>query len=331
MIKLHQQVALSAVSTAVGRLWDTLEAHKRELGLGLTRLDCGALVLDTWKQHPGSLEAGRLITELSQGGLCRVSLDLISMGDVCLPQITVVSLAPAAACLDLQMAVPLGCALLSGPIRLFLEPLRFIEGDIPLSAAQGAMVAIVEQTAPISDTLALEISQAAHLSPGQLRIIWVAMGTLTGNTQIAGRAVEDVVLTVGRSLELDPTRIVSVTGKCPVCPVYHGGPDVLLPDDFTHYAAQAFVSWLGSENEDLEALVTSLCFQSASCYGERFGTLLDRANYNFWNIPDITNINKLSRVTLNDLCSGRLVSAGQPEPERLTPFLTVPGVWNYAR
>lgn len=316
---IQKQAALSVIHTRTQRLWDTLAAGQREYGVRLLELPGGTQVLDTCREA-GSWEAGRLVTQLSQGGLSTASLALVQLEELCLPQITVDTRAPAAACLDMQMAVPLGSALLSGPIRLFLEPLRFVEGDIPLAQATGAMTAVVEQEQAPTPALARELAQAARVHPGQLRIVWVRMGSVVGNTQIAGRVVENVVLTVGRSLELDPTRIAGVMGSAPVCPCYRPGEGALLPDDFTHYTAQAYVSWLGG-GEDIQALARGLCFRSAYCYGQLFSTLLARAGGAFWNIPDITHINKLSRVTVNDLATGRLAGAGRPEPQRLARHL----------
>lgn len=315
-----KQAALSTIHRQTHRLWDILVAGQREYAIQLKRLDCGALVLNTSHGVAGSLEAGRLVTQLSQGGLGTAVLGLMELEGICLPEITVDTRAPAAACLDLQMAIPLGNALLSGPIRLFMEPLRFVEEDIPLSSATGAMTAVVEQEEEITSELALELAEAAHLRPEQLRMVSVSMGSVVGNTQIAGRVVEEIVLTVGRSLELDPTRITGVVGKNPVCPIYPPGQGTLLPDDFTHYTAQAYLGWLGEEGEDLQGLAQALCFRSTYCYGQLFSELLTQAGGNFWDIPDITHINKISRVTVNDLTSGRLVSAGEPEARRLASY-----------
>ena len=321
-----KQVSLSTVETASDRLFGMLCDNAQELGVKVLRMDCGALLVDAGIDVRGSIEAGRIITELSQGGLSRATVSITEVCGVSLPKITVESFYPAAACLDMQMGLEIqGTALLSGPIRLFVEELRFVDEDIPLAEAKGAMVAIVEPYdghKMITDETALAIAESAHIDIKDLRIVLVPATGIAGAVQVCGRPGEDVVLTVGRSLLLDPRKIVHLISSSPVNPIYDdNNPKRLGADDFLHYMGECYMTWQADPGEDVSSLADTLCFHSLAHYGTYFEDLLDEAGGDFFKIPGITDINRIARVTVNDVTNGKLYSAGELHPEMIAPRL----------
>jgi len=318
----NKKIPLSLIAKRCKEIWDELTCGL--YGTDLYRLPSGAEILDAGLYAAGSFEAGRLITELSQGGLARAALAMTELCGMSLPVITVETYSPACACLDMQMAFAVNGVMLSGPMRLFLEPLRFSYADAALRSAGDAMIAVIQPDAPVSEDWVKSLAEKAAVSPAQVRLVVVPMKSISGCTQICGRMNENTMLTLTRSLGYDPGRAQHLVGTCPVCPVFakpiHG--KVLLPDDFLHYLAEAFLTYRAREGEDLQLLSDGLCFRSASAYGKLFSDLLAEADGDFYKIPNISHINKLARVTVNDLFSGFVYHAGCTEPDFLAPFLS---------
>lgn len=317
--------SLSLIAGRSRALWDALSSGL--YGTRLSRLACGAQLVEAGGTSPGSFEAGRLAAELAQGGLASARLGLARVCALTLPVITVETFFPAAACLDLQMAEYAEGVMLSGPLRLFLRPPRFVDMDTNAAGAEGAMVALVQAQAPVTDEWAESLARRAGIDPARLRLVWVPEDSVAGSTQICGRMNESILLTLVNSQERDPHRPVHLLGSCPVCPVLRQTTDKsrLLPDDFLHYLAQCHLTYDAAPGEDLQALAEGLCFRSAPAYGALFADLLEQAGGDFFKIPDVAHINKLAAVTVNELTSGRVCCAGRPEPERLAPCLACPG------
>lgn len=315
-----QQPGLSLIAARSQTLWERLCSE--HLGTRLTRMACGVSLLDVGTAAPGSLEAGRLVTELAQGGLAEARLSMTQVCGVSLPAITVETFFPACACLEMQMATAADGAMLSGPLRLFLQPARYAKIDVALQKAKGAMVGVIQPWREITDGWAAALAKRAGIPAEELRLVSVPMESVAGSTQICGRMNENITLTVARSLGLDPLRLTHLFGACPVTPVLKTsvGGKTLLPDDFLHYLAEAVLTWEGEEEP--KALAESLCFRSAPAYGTLFADLMEAAGGDFYKIPNLAHINKLARVTVNELTSGALGFAGKPEPERLRPYLS---------
>lgn len=311
---LWTPVKLSTVNKRCGLLWSDLVENAELYGIRLRTMECGAQLMDFGVHCPGSLEAGRIVTELCQGGLAKASLSTTMVGNTVLPEITCETMHPGAGCLDMQMGLPIDNALLSGPYRLFIEPLRFVVDDIPLTSAKDAMVALVE---PYQGAPEFSDKDASHLAgnsdPKDLKIMLIPGSSLAGSTQVCGRAVEDVILTIHRSLLVDCSKVLSIIGKSPVCPHYDDTPGTvrLDNDDFLHYVSECFLAYYSEEGEDVQKLVDNLVFDSVDLYGQYWGDIIDSVGGDFFKIPNITDINRIGAVTINDIRTGKTYTAGK--------------------
>ena len=313
-------VRLSTVSQRSLELWDKLVHSADALCLTVQRLKNGATIIDSGVRARSSVEAGRILTELAQGGLAQASIYPTEVCGIFLPEIVTETLHPAAACLDLQMGISTEGAILSGPLRLLIEPLRYVEEDVPRETAEGLCIALVEPYFPseeayeqISETLAAQAGIPAY----DLKLVMTPSNSIAGMTQVCGRSSEDVLLTIMKSLSLDPTQALRVIGRCPISPIFKDAPGYkrLDPDDFIHYTAEAFMTWYSAPGEDVDWLCRQLCFDSIEAYGTYFGDLLEAAGGDFFKIPHISDINRLAKVTVNDLREGRLYHAGEKRPD----------------
>ncbi len=296
-------------------MWNDLVENRELYNLELHEMECGAQLLDFGYNCSGSMEAGRIATELCQGGLAKASISTTMVGDTPLASITCETLKPGAGCLDMQMGLPFDNALFSGPYRLFVEPLRFVIDDIPLSEARDARIALVEpyQGAPFfSEADAIKLAEMGNTDPKDLKIMYIPGPSLAGATQVCGRAVEDVVLTIHRSLMVDCSKVVDIIGTSPICPHYDDTPGTerLDNDDFLHYISEIYVSYYSEEGEDVKALTEKLVSSCMDIYGQYWGDIMDSVGGDFFKIPHITDINKIGVLTINDIRTGKVYSAG---------------------
>lgn len=311
----YRPAKLSAINKRSAELWQDLLDHENEYMIKSRKLDCGAVVLDMGVHETGSLEAGRILTELCQGGLSKAHLSVTDINGIPLPEIVTETMHPGAGCMDMQMGITFPNALLSGPIRLFIEPLRFVTDDIPLSEANGAKLALVEPYAhapEFGDEDVMRLCEMAHVDPKDLKIILAPNHSLAGSTQVCGRAGEDAMLTIQRCLMIDSSKVVSVIAKSPICPLYDETPGTkrLDCDDFLHYVSDVYMTYYSEPGEEVAALCRNLTFETLDVFGSYWGDMLDAADGDFFKIPNITGVNRIGKMTVNDLRTGKVYSAG---------------------
>ena len=309
-------VNLSEVCRRSEAVWQQLVSRREELRIGIRTLACGATLMDAGLREAGTIEAGRLLTELSMGGLAEVTVSMDRMDGIGLPSLEARSCYPAAACLDLQMGTETVGAILSGPIRILIEGFRYIGEDVPRREENALRIVLVEPYYASEDALeelAMTISAQAEIPAETLRMIVAPRDSIAGMTQICGRGIENIVLTVWKSLGKDPRRVSEVMGRTPLIPILRtdDGRPKLDPDDFLHYLCEGYLTWNPEEGEDLSELCRNLCFESIPEYGVYFDDLLRQYDYDFYKIPHVSDVNRVACMTVHDLNEGRIYHCGR--------------------
>ncbi|MCK5247520.1 hypothetical protein KAR02_11500, partial [Candidatus Bipolaricaulota bacterium] len=77
------------IATRSTTLLDGLAQDASILGLDVSHLENGATIIDCGVNVPGSLEAGRRITEISQGGMASAHIGTAEIAGIVLPELTV--------------------------------------------------------------------------------------------------------------------------------------------------------------------------------------------------------------------------------------------------
>ncbi|HQB81669.1 MAG TPA: methenyltetrahydromethanopterin cyclohydrolase [Bacillota bacterium] len=306
--------------TLLERLWN----HREDYGLRFATLGSGAQIVDAGVEVRGSLEAGRLITELCQGGCCTTSLDLTDIGGIVLPRITVQSFFPTFSAYKLQAARDVDGKMVSGPIRLCLETSERGEPNIMIEPVKACGIAVVQSDDLPSEAWVKSLASQSGLRPPDLTLVVAPILSVAGATQIAGRVNENVIFSMEQSIGSDSTRVKQLIGSSPVAPLGKDPNDYNrpFPDDLLHYAGRAYLVLDAKPEEDVQKLADALCFQSTSLYGKFFGTVLEEVNGVFMDIPGLLDINKIAQVTINDLNTGMLYHAGRQEYALLNELLT---------
>lgn len=292
-----------------------LERDACVLGLAVTRLENGTRVIDCGVNVPGSWEAGRRVTEISQGGMASARLGVTEAAGVVLPELTVESWSPVLSAYGFQVSVPLSeidpAIRISGPILArFADTLLGVPREELSGPAWGITVIETDRLPALEIT---EVLASRSGLPGrELTLIVVPARSVSGVTQIAGRINESVVFTMEESLGIDCSCVSHLLGAVPIAPAASvAGPSTVAPDDLIHYAGRVVLTIDSDPGMDLPALAAQLTFRSTPIYGRRFAAVLADAGGVFEAIPGLVDLNKVAQVTVIDRRTGAAFSAGE--------------------
>ena len=109
-------------------------------------------------------------------------------------------------------------------------------------------------------------------------------------------------------LEFDVGRVVSGFGSCPLPPVARTDPEAIgRTNDGVLYGGQVELT-VDASDEELEAIVPRLPSSASRDHGEPFGSVLERAGWDFYEIDPL--LFSPAEVRLTSVSSGRSFHAG---------------------
>jgi methenyltetrahydromethanopterin cyclohydrolase len=272
---------------------------------GGTRLiDCGSAVL-------GGLEAGRRFAEICMAGLGSVSFTPLVFEGRWLPGLTVVTDRPALASLASQYA---GWrldhddyfAMASGPGRALIRAEELYDDLGVDEHAQAAVLCLETREAP-PEPVAAYVAERAGVTAADLTLLFAPTASLTGSVQVAARVVETALHKL-HELEFDVRRVVSGFGSCPLPPVARTDPEAIgRTNDAVLYGGQVELT-VDASDDELEAVVPRLPASASRDHGEPFGSVLERAGWDFYKIDPL--LFSPAEVRLTSVSSGRSFHAG---------------------
>lgn len=291
------------------------------LGLDVSRLEAGATLIDCGVSVPGSIEAGRRITEMSHGGMASVRIGIAQFAEISLPELVLDSWLPALSAYGLQVSVPLSeidpAIRISGPILARFDDSRLQANREELNDQAWGIAVVESDRLPHADVVEA-LAQRSGLPVSQLTCLVVPTGSVAGVTQIAGRINESVIFTMEESLGMDCACVSQLFGSVPIAlAATFDESRIVTQDDFIHYLGRVVLTVDATPDIDLANLAEQLTFRSTSIYGTLFSELLAAAKGVFEAIPGLVDLNKVAQVTVIDQRSGAATSAGEPCPSIL--------------
>jgi methenyltetrahydromethanopterin cyclohydrolase len=292
-------------------LADRLTAEADALRLNVTTLPGGTRLIDCGSEVPGGLEAGRRFAEICMAGLGTVSFGSLVLEGRWLPGLTVVTDRPALACLASQYA---GWrlerdeyfAMASGPGRALIRAEDLYDDLDVDERAQSAVLCLETRDAPPEEVCDY-VAERAGVTAAQLTLVFAPTASLAGSVQVAARVVETALHKL-HELEFDVGRVVSGFGSCPLPPVAKTDPKAIgRTNDAVLYGGQVELT-VDASDEELEAVVPRLPASASDDYGEPFGDVLERADWDFYEIDPL--LFSPAEVRLVSVESGRSFHAG---------------------
>jgi methenyltetrahydromethanopterin cyclohydrolase len=287
------------------------------LQVAVSELDNGATIIDAGVEVHGSLEAGRLFSEVCMGGLADVQLRQLQLDDLTLPGVEASVPQPVLACMASQYAgwavnVPATdtskkyFAMGSGPARA-LHRSEPIFADIEYRDAATLAVLTLESNRLPGPEAAAWIAGKCGVAPERLFLLVAPTASLAGSVQIAARIVETGLHKM-HEVGFDIATVHSGFGSCPLAPVAADDLTAIgRTNDAVLYGGRAWYT-VRTEDAAIESVIEGLPSVASSDYGVPFGELFRRHGGDFYKIDPL--LFSPAEVTITNAVSGRTFHAG---------------------
>ncbi len=299
-------------------LVDRLVADADALGIAVATLDGGARLIDCGAQARGGLEAGLGFAGACMGGLGRIDLVPVHVGERTWPGVGVAVDQPAAACLAAQYAGwklehEKFFAMASGPGRALARAEDLFEELAWRESADRAVLCLETGQVPPREIVD-KVAQRCGVQPSAVTFLIAPTASICGSAQISARVVETALHKL-HELGVDPARVRSGWGCCPIAPVAADDRAAIgRTNDAVLYGATVHL-WLEGADEEVADLAQRLPSAASDAFGTPFGELLAAANWNFYEIDPL--LFSPAAVTLTSTESGRAHHGGGLAPDVL--------------
>ncbi|NPV76286.1 MAG: methenyltetrahydromethanopterin cyclohydrolase [Anaerolineae bacterium] len=318
MISINQQAV---------KIINQMIANYEALVVNVIRLPNGAAVIDAGIEVDGSYEAGILFAEACMGGLGAVEITRLSYDDPTsrafwLPAVKVSVSSPSIACAAGQYAgwpikVEGFFAMGSGPARA-LYAAEEIFKEIDYQDRSDVAVLLLEGRDMPTEEIAAFVAGKCGVSTENLTLVVAPTASLVGSIQVAARVVETGLHKMV-ALRFDIRQAVAAVGFCPLAPVAADDLRAIgRTNDAVLYGGQVFFT-MKSDDEALSELVGKMPSSSSQSFGKLFVDILKECGGDFYQIDPM--LFSPAEVTLNNLNSGKVFSAGQVDPALLRASL----------
>ncbi|MBO0902645.1 methenyltetrahydromethanopterin cyclohydrolase [Jiella sonneratiae] len=309
-----------SVNQGVLRLVEELRERAQELKVAVSTGAAGETVIDAGGSVPGSLEAGRLVTEICLGGLGTVSIGASERLTRWPFALTVRTSNPVVACMGSQYA---GWQLTAEPgeesyFSMGSGPARALAGkealfkDIAYADQNDSATLVLEAASAPPEALVRRIAHACDVAPEKLTIVYTPTQSLAGSVQIVGRVVE-VALHKAHELHFDLGAIVEGIGTAPLAPPH---PDFLTAmgrtNDAVIYGGRVMLHVTGPADA-AKALAERLPSSTSQDYGKPFKEVFSRYDGDFYKIDGM--LFSPAEVHVLALETGETFSAGGVDAE----------------
>jgi methenyltetrahydromethanopterin cyclohydrolase len=315
-------VSLS-MNERVAGLVDAMVADTDALGVEVRTLDSGARLVDCGVQARGGLQAGLCFAAACMGALGRVEPQPVVVGERTWPGVGVATDDPAAACLAAQYA---GWklehddffAMASGPGRALARAEDLFEELAWREQANVAVLCLETRQDPPAEIVD-KVAQRCGVPASAVTFLIAPTASVCGSVQISARVVETALHKL-HELGVDPARVRSGWGCCPIAPVAADDRTAIgRTNDAVLYGGTVHL-WLEGVDDEVADLAARLPSAASDAFGTPFGELLAAADWNFYEIDPM--LFSPADVTLTSTESGRAHHGGGLAPEVLERSFT---------
>jgi methenyltetrahydromethanopterin cyclohydrolase len=275
----------------------------------------GVKIIDIGIAAKGSLEAGRLITEICLGGYGEAKVKTTKYADdLTLDSIHVQTNQPAISTLGSQFAdwqIKEGefFAIGSGPARALARKNKQLYEKIGYQDESARTVLVLETSKEPPESVIHQILNDCKVQPTRLILILVPTTSIAGSTQVSGRIVETGLHKLLK-LGFDPKLAVSAHGSAPIAPVHKKFAEAMgRTNDAILYMGETYYEVKGVKDSELKQIVEKAPSSASRHYGRPFTQVFKEANFDFYKIDP--NLFAPAVVTVKNLETGTTIKAGQ--------------------
>lgn len=297
------------------RLVEMLVARQDELRVALRDDGVSPPIVDCGIHVAGSLEAGKLLSEICLAGIGSVAVEY-SPTWFPFPQLNVRTDDPLTACLLSQYAgwrIELAgfCGMGSGPMRAAAQVESLYE-TFPCRDNAGSAVGVIEAAEFPPVAACLEIAEKCGVSPRQLSLLVAPTNSQAGLMQIVARSIETAMHKL-HELKFDVSCVRSGLGSAPLPPC--GGPTLLAmgrSNDAILYGASVIL-WCDCDDQELAQIVEHVPSCASRDYGRPFAELFAAYNHDFYQVDKL--LFSPAAISLISTRTGRTFAAGKLNPQ----------------
>ena len=294
-------------------------SNPEKYNVAIKRNSLGTCIIDAGINIRGGFLVGELITRICLGGLAKVNLSSIKIGNVRVPSIRVYTDYPSISTLGSQMAgwrINVGeyLAMGSGPARaLALKPKSIYEKIGYRDESDEAVIVLEALEEPPEEAIKI-IAESCHVTPEKLFVIVTPTSSIAGLTQISGRVVEVGIYKL-LELGLEPEKVLYAFGEAPIPPPH---PDSVKSmgraNDAILYGGSAYYV-VSHEDNYLRDIVKRAVSSASREYGKPFSEIFREAGQDFYKIDP--QIFAPAKITIANKRTGKVFAAGKINAEIL--------------
>jgi methenyltetrahydromethanopterin cyclohydrolase len=312
-----------SMNERAARLVDALVADADAVGILVRTLHGGARVVDCGAHARGGLAAGLGFAAACMGGLGRIDPVPVAIGERTWPGVGGAVDDPAAACLAAQYAgwkLEHGdfFAMASGPGRALARAEELFEELAWDELADRVVLCLETRQDPPAEVVE-KVSERCGVGASAVTFLIAPTASICGSVQISARVVETALHKL-HELGVDPARVRSGWGCCPIAPVAEDDAAAIgRTNDAVLYGGTVHL-WIESDDEEAAHLAGRLPSAASEAFGTPFGELLAAADWNFYDVDPM--LFSPAAVTLTSTESGRAHHGGHLAPEVLERSFT---------
>ncbi len=299
-------------------LVEGLVGDAEALGISVRTLEGDARLVDCGAQARGGLQAGLAFAGVCMGGLGRIDPVPVTVGERTWPGVGVAVDEPAAACLAAQYAGwklehEKFFAMASGPGRALARAEDLFEELAWEENADCAVLCLETGQVPPREIVD-KVAERCGVDASAVTFLIAPTASICGSVQISARVVETALHKL-HELGVDPARVRSGWGCCPIAPVAADDPAAIgRTNDAVLYGGTVHL-WIEGADEEVSDLAQRLPSAASDAFGTPFGELLAAADWKFYDVDPM--LFSPAAVTLTSTESGRAHHGGGLAPEVL--------------
>jgi methenyltetrahydromethanopterin cyclohydrolase len=277
---------------------------------------CGATIWDFGNKAPGGLIAGQWLARVCLADLAQVELvpdvpAADSSASATGMLVHVYTDHPLHACMHSQYAgwklsQDAFFAMGSGPMRAAAANEAIFQGvgREPADCAVG----VLETSDVPPDDLVRKVAEKCQVAPERLCLLLARTASQAGSLQVVARSVETALHKL-MELQFDLNRVVSASGTAPLPPVARKDLEGIgRTNDAVLYGGSVTL-WVRGDDASIEAVVGKVPSCSSSDFGQPFGQIFARYEYDFYRIDP--HLFSPAEVRIINLDTGHTFHAGQ--------------------
>ncbi len=309
---------IPSVNTLALATYMDMRADAKNLGLVVQAFPSGSTAIDA---SNGNFYAGTKVAEICMGGLGKVGLATMQVGDIHLPAVNVYTGYPVIACMGSQYAGwqvkvkneetgKSWKSMSSGPARALSRVEKELFARINYADPAKTAVTVFETGTAPTETIMQYVAQKCNVDPKDAHAVWAPTKSIVGSVQISARVVEtsihkvfEVAHETGYPIE---DKIVTGQGIAPIAP--------LAKDDLTAMGrtndcilgggnVNLYVNVPKDDEDKLWEIMARVPASTAKGYGEPFYNIFKSFEFDFYKIDP--GIFAPAVVTVNNIATGK--------------------------